>query len=283
MNLQQFFKHFRFILLAIVCLIGADLERKLNCYYDTTDSYTLWPSNARSTTNQIDFSADFESDNHNFTGTPEEKSEVKTFRIRRSLNFDFIPLEILSEFPNLNGLAVEFSKLPTLKAGLFKPELEKLEYLHLGYNEVEVIEPKAFQYLVKLKFISFYENKLKALPHRLFKNNPDLVYINFEENQINSIHPNFFDGLASLKMVEFGSRNLCIRINVGCGNCSDIQSDLKTELKKCFGDNEKDTSSSTSTFNQDHRFRFFFVVAALQFIIVFFIVYSDISDPLHLF
>ncbi len=235
--------------------------RELKCYYDTTDLYTLWPSNDRCTTNQIDFSADFEPELHSFTGSPEEKSEVKTFRTRRSPNFDFIPLEILSEFPNLNGLAVEFSKLPTLKAGLFKPELEKLEYLHLGYNEVEVIEPKAFQYLIKLKWVSFYENKLKALPHKLFKNNPDLVYINFEENQINSIQPNFFDGLASLKMVEFGSRNRCIRINIGCGNCSDIQSDLKRELKKCFGVNEKDTSSSTSSSNQEHRFQFFFVVS----------------------
>jgi Leucine-rich repeat (LRR) protein len=181
-----------------------------------------------------DYSAEFESEKHSFTGTPEQKSEVKTFRASRSPNFDFIPLEILSEFPNLNGLAVEFSKLPTLKARLFKSELEKLEYLHLGYNEVEVIEPSAFQYLVKLKFISFYENKLKALPHRLFGNNPDLEFVGLHNNKINSIQPNFFDGLASLKMVKFEFGNRCIRINVGCRICSNIQSDLKTELKKCF-------------------------------------------------
>ncbi len=87
----------------------------------------------------VDYSADFESEKHSFTGTPEEKSEVKTFRASRSPNFDFIPLEILTEFPNLNGLAVEFSKLPTLKAGLFKPELEKLEYLHLGYKRLSIL------------------------------------------------------------------------------------------------------------------------------------------------
>jgi hypothetical protein len=195
----------------------------------------------------VDFSADFESEKHSFTGTSEEKSEVKTFRTRRSPNFDFIPLEILIEFPNLNGLVVEFSKLPTLKAGLFKPELEKLEYLHIGYNEIEVIEPSAFQYLVKLKFISFYENKLTTLPDRLFENNPDLLFIGLDNNKINSINPNFFDGLDNLKMVKFEFGNRCIRINVGCRTCSDIQSDLKTELKKCFGNFAKDNQDVISS------------------------------------
>jgi Leucine-rich repeat (LRR) protein len=123
--------------------------------------------------------------------------------------------------------------LPTVKSGLFKAELNKIEYLFLVSNQIEVIEPKAFEHLNKLKWIALRANKIQTLSYRLFKNHPDLKYISLEHNQINAIHPNFFDGLSKLKQIDL-AWNVCVRTNIGCKNCTITQEELKSGLQECF-------------------------------------------------
>jgi hypothetical protein len=183
-------------------------------------------------TNQVYYSDRFEKDEHCFTGST-EKSESKTFLIYKSPKVDFIPLDILTEFPNLNGIILNFCILPTLKAGLFGEEFQKIEYLRFQFDKIKTVEPEALQYLVKLKLIDFNSNKIESLPQQLFKNNPNLVYIDFRKNKINSIHPNFYDGLSKLKFTELDG-NRCVDTKVGCVTCLVDQSELKEKLQGCF-------------------------------------------------
>jgi hypothetical protein len=219
-------------------MTGAAFGRQLQCEYDS-HSYPLRPSYKRCSTSQVDYSARFESEKHSFSDSSAQKSDVKAFEIWDSTQVDFIPLDILTEFPNLNGLGLCECNLPTLKSKLFKKELQKIEFLYLGLNKIEVIEAEAFQYLVKLKWIRLTDNKLQSLPYRLFVNNPGLNYINFSSNKINSIHPSVFDGLQKLKWLNF-NYNLCINDEIGCETCQITQSELNKNLQECFENCQND-------------------------------------------
>jgi hypothetical protein len=214
---------------------GAASGRELRCYYGK-GAEVLWPFHEYCYTSDEDYSAKFEAEKHTFTGTPSQKSEVKAFRMYYSPKVDFIPLDILTEFPNLNGMTIDECKLPTVKVGLFKQELQNIEFLMLIRSNVEVIEPKAFQYLIKLQWIRLWQNKLQTIPDQLFQNNPDLIYLDLEENKISSIVPNFFDGLNKFKRIDF-EKNYCVDEDIECrrGNCPITQSELKEKLQGCFG------------------------------------------------
>jgi Leucine-rich repeat (LRR) protein len=211
---------------------GAVSGRELQCVYKSRGDF-LWPSFQFCWINEVDFSANFEAEKHTFTGTPSQKSETKNFEISRAAQIDFIPRDILAGFPNLNGIGMEYCNLSTVKEGLFKEELQNIEYLWLAFNQIEVIEPKAFQYLVKLQWVSLYGNKIQALPDRIFQNNPDLIYIDLERNKISSIVPNFFDGLNKFKRIELVN-NVCVSTRIGCESCLITQAELKKKLRKCF-------------------------------------------------
>jgi hypothetical protein len=207
----------------------------------------LWPNIISCyTPHNTDFSARFESEKHSFslTGSSVSKSSINTFYIYVSPKLDFIPLDILTEFPNLNGLYIHNVNLPTLKAGLFKPELQRIEYLYLS-GTIESIEPQAFQYLINLKWVYLYGNKIQTLPHRLFKHNPDLIFIDLA-GKINSIHPSFFDGLNKLKLVVFSNNVGCIKDKIGCETCLITQSELRGKLQGCFENCSNGTACQTS-------------------------------------
>jgi hypothetical protein len=166
---------------------------------------------------------------------------IDAFWISRSTQLEFIPLDILTEFPNLSGLLIKYCYLPTVKSGLFKPELRKVVYLYLGQNRIEAIEPEAFQHLTELKWISLNGNILQTLSYKLFRNNPHLFYIDLRGNKINSIHPNFFDGLNKMKLIDL-ERNACITTKIGCETCLVTRTELRGKLRGCFGNCANDTN-----------------------------------------
>jgi hypothetical protein len=212
---------------------GAAIGRELRCDYKSGGGF-LWPSFQFCHILRSDFSAKFEAEKHTFTGTPSQKSDTKVVKIHWTDQVDFIPLDIVTEFPNLNGIAIEYANLSTVKEGFFKPELQVIEYLWLAFNQIEVIEPKALQYLTKLQWVSLYGNRIQALPNRIFQNSPDLIYLDLEDNQLSSIVPNFFDGLNKLKLIQF-RYNICIQDDIGCESCLITQSEIKEKIRGCFG------------------------------------------------
>jgi hypothetical protein len=78
--------------------------REIQCTYYVSTLDFFWPAHRFCFTFSVDYSAKFEAEKHSFSGSPSQKSEAKTFYIRESPQVDFIPSDILSEFPNLNGI-----------------------------------------------------------------------------------------------------------------------------------------------------------------------------------
>jgi hypothetical protein len=114
---------------------GAASVRELECTYVRWLALPFWPSHKYCSVRAVDFSAKFKKEKHSFSVSASLKSEVKTFEIR-SLRVDFIPLEIVDEFPNLNGIIIWGENLRTVKAGLFRAELNRIEYLWLDSRDV---------------------------------------------------------------------------------------------------------------------------------------------------
>jgi hypothetical protein len=107
-------------------MTGVASGRELDCTFEKL-SAPLWPSHRTCRTDSIDYSAKFQTEKHSFSGNSSKKSDTTTFRIKESPQVDFIPLDILTEFPSLNGLAINSGNLQTVKAGLFREELNQIE------------------------------------------------------------------------------------------------------------------------------------------------------------
>jgi hypothetical protein len=228
----------------VVASIGVITGRELECFY-LSDETTLWPEFHYCSLSRVDLSESFQSQLHSFTGSTSQKSEATAVWFDYSSKIDFIPKEILKEFPNLNGLLFKFSNLPVVKNDLFPPEFVVLEYFGLGWSQIVSIEPFAFKNLKNLKWFQLAGNKIQSLPFNLFQNNPKLIYLEFDENQINSISPNLLKNLNKLKVVNF-YRNQCVNKRFGCDWCSPI-SELDSGLSTCFQNCLKDPECATKS------------------------------------
>ncbi len=237
---------FRFFIAFLVLVsIGIITGRQLQCSYGT-DEAPLWPEFHRCKLYQVNLSKSYETQVHLFSGSNSQKSQATVVHFYESPQIDFIPKEILKEFPNLNGLIFDSCNLLVLKNELFSEDFVVLEYLHLSLNQIAYIEPLAFQNLKNLKWLALLWNKIQSLPFNLFQKNPKLIYLNSADNQINSISPNLLKNLNQLKYVDFWF-NQCVSRDFGCETCSISQSDLDSGLSECFQNCLKDPECVTKS------------------------------------
>jgi hypothetical protein len=200
---------------------GCVFSRELLCEYGT-NSYAMWPDLNHCKLSSVDLTEEYKTVAHSFTGAPGQKSAVTVVHFDKPLNIDFLPKQIVRDFPQLNEIVIENCDTFTIiKNELFTEDFGAIQYLDIESNQIETIEADAFQHLPKLKWIAFDENQVKSLPHQIFKNNPDLILILFVKNQINSITPDFFKNLNKLQSVDF-NENQCANTEFGCytGSCS---------------------------------------------------------------
>jgi hypothetical protein len=203
----------------------------------------------------MDFSENFKTVDHSFTGTPEQKSTTTAVYFHSSPNIDFLPKQIFDYFPNLNGILINgCTSFTTVKNGLFTEDFIPTEYLYLDYNNIETIEANAFQHLPKLKWICLAGNQIKSLPFQIFKNCPKIFAIWINNNQINSITPDFFKNLNKLQYINFNAENECIKRNFGCnsGSCSISQLELDSGLSTCYTNCLNDVQCASKSGKLDH-------------------------------
>jgi Leucine-rich repeat (LRR) protein len=115
---------------------------------------------------------------------------------------DFIDIEILKRFPNLNGLTFCGSNIPILK-NIFTVELKMIQYLSLWSKRIKVLEAHVFDELVELKWIDLAYNEIEEILHPIFAKNKKLEFIRLSFNKIRTLHPNLFDDLPKLEKVWF--------------------------------------------------------------------------------
>jgi hypothetical protein len=226
---------FRLYLFFLLTLSSPTSGRELTCDYDT-DTYAMWPKFNYCKVSSVDLSEGFKTVEQSFSGTPEQKAATSVVKFESLDRIDFLPKQILSDFPRLNGIIIENCKtFTTLRNDLFSEDFGAIQYLGFYKNQIATIEADAFQHLPNLKRINLSHNQLRSLPHQIFKNNSELAYIGIYGNKINSITPDFFQNLNELQYVDF-ENNQCIHREFGCVSryCSVSQSQLNSELADCY-------------------------------------------------
>jgi Leucine-rich repeat (LRR) protein len=203
----------------------------LTCRYLRMELY-LWPEYIYCQVVKADISE--EDVFVEFTGTEREKQETTAVQFLNCRRINFIPVEMFHEFPSLNGLSIELADIPILKNGLFIIECEKIEFLSLAYNEIEVIElePLAFKNLTRLLRINLEGNFIKSLKYRVFAYNLKLTYISFNLGSVEMINRKVFRNLKSLKFVGFGS-NKCIDDQIEC-HSENCNQEFNRKMLPCF-------------------------------------------------
>jgi hypothetical protein len=181
-------------------------------------------------------SENFKTEEHSFSGTPEQKAAVTIVVFYKPSQIDFLPTQILNDFPQLNGIIIAICEtFKIIRDNLFTEDFSAIQYLDLYSNKIETIEANAFQHLPKLKWIQLAGNQLRSLPHQIFRTNPELIGIELHGNKINSITPDFFKNLNKLQRVD-PNPNPCIKEEFGCysGSCSVSQEELDIGFSTCY-------------------------------------------------
>ncbi len=207
--------------------------RQLQCTYQDSGSWGYWPNYDECRLFNVDLSKNYKTESHSFSGSSSQKSGAMGVTFYSSNVVEFIPKEIIHEFPNLVSFVVWESNAPIIKTDFFSKNFVNLQFLNFWNSKVEFIESEAFSELVNLKQIYVGSNQLKALKFRLFQKNLKLEIVRFESNKIVMMNPNLFEGLENLKFVIFYS-NQCVSKRFGCETCTVSQTELKSGLTTCF-------------------------------------------------
>jgi Leucine-rich repeat (LRR) protein len=242
------FSQFLLLLLFIICC-GASGPKTLDCSFETMSEAEHQVCEVSNVNLSGNHSETFE-----FSGTPEEKTQTKALwfvwspddvpaEVEYTNEVDFVPPEIFQEFSSLNGLAIQYHKIPVLKNGLFTSEFRQLEFLYLGGTEIAEIESEAFKELVNLKWLKLWNNKIKAINLPIFKFNSKLIYVSFNSNQISKLNPTIFDGLSELKKIDF-DMNECYSAELEAKRDSLTSCELDKPFSKCFENCRSDPDCS---------------------------------------
>jgi hypothetical protein len=211
---------------------------KLICRYDA-DYLTLWPTHRRCVVSNHNFSSFARNERFSFTGSMKEKNEATVVYFYSSPSIDFIPLEILTEFPNLNGIRIYGSNIPTLEEGFFTKDFKDILYLSLGTNKINQIEENALINLQELKWVDLERNQIESIKTNIFIKSLKLKYIFLRYNNIKMINPQLFLNLNDLVEVWLDN-NECTDSDFGGSDESLtlMNDNLKNCHTNCLNDDE---------------------------------------------
>jgi Leucine-rich repeat (LRR) protein len=192
----------------------------------------LWPTFKYCALRNKDFPATVKLEKFSFSGSIENKIDTTAVFLFKSLTIDFIPSEILNEFPNLNGFLISGSNIPTLKEKFFTKQFKIIENLYLYDNKIKQIKKEALINLPELRWIYLSFNQIKSIKRNIFKNNQKLEFIELRSNEIKMIHPKLFVNLLHLIEVWLDV-NDCVNLRFGGPSASALPS-MNGFLKNCF-------------------------------------------------
>jgi hypothetical protein len=226
--------------------------RELNCSYESKCVNEQWCHYRSCQVTSYDFLQKDKLERHSFSGSVEKKLQTNTLNIDNSPSIvEFIPTDMFSEFPNLNGLDIGNSYLPVIKADLFPKTCQRLEYLFLGRLNISSIEPNAFNFLINLKWLRLVANNIKSLPYEYFRNNLNLIYVDLDKNRIENVNVNLFKNLKKLQVLDLKA-NKCVAKVIGCETCLVSQAELDKELSECHSSCLEDAICLTNSVKALH-------------------------------
>jgi Leucine-rich repeat (LRR) protein len=147
---------------------------------------------------------------------------------------DFIPTQIIKEFPSLNRLEVILSYIPVLTNYHFTFEFSKIKYLSLKYNQIKSIESEALRHLTKLVYVELSFNDIETIKANIFKDNRKLEIVFLNNNKIKMLNTNLFHGLKNLAVLNLKENECVNKLNAfGFQN-------FKSELSTCYANCESE-------------------------------------------
>ncbi len=188
------------------------------------DAFDRWPKHLQCRFDKLSFKNGIH-EKIEFSVTEQQKRDTTEVSFTDCPVLDFIDLEILKRFPNLNGLTFCHSNIPIPK-NIFTVELKLIQYLGIDRNKIKVLEAHVFDELVELKWIYLKNNEIEEILHPIFAKNKKLEFIFLNGNKIQSLHPNLFDGLPKLEDVRF-SGNPTINKDFDQSNMKMLREELK--------------------------------------------------------
>ncbi|CRK90957.1 CLUMA_CG004646, isoform A [Clunio marinus] len=127
---------------------------------------------------------------------------VEVLRIEHeSLLVKFIPGGIADSFENIKAIRILNTSIDELFSGDFK-NLNDLEYLYLGFNQIDTIHKNVFQDLHKVNYLNLDNNKLLYIGSDWFKCLTNLNELYLRGNQIEMLSSKAFYTLSNLKLLN---------------------------------------------------------------------------------
>lgn len=133
--------------------------------------------------------------------------------------FSELPEDLFSDLTNLIYLDLKSNKL-NLNPKIFA-KLKNLEFLELGYNNIQILEKGVFKNQNKLKLLNLWSNNLKNLTKESFEGVSSLVELDLSSNDIDSFEADVFSTLPNL-----------INLNLNANHFKSLPENL-------FGNNKK--------------------------------------------
>jgi Leucine-rich repeat (LRR) protein len=206
-------------------------KKILNCEYEVANRKL---GTKRCIIQNADFSLQTQNEKFSFTGSEEDKAQTTGIEFKNCQNtVDYLPEEIISEFPKLVELVIRSSNIPVLRNTFFTDAFKKLEYIDLENNKIKTVEDRVFDKLVIAKYINLGKNEIETISSPIFSNNLELRNIFLNNNKIKSVIPDLFKNLNQLQILDFES-NECASFQID-GIFSEFSHEkLNEELSKCF-------------------------------------------------
>lgn len=119
--------------------------------------------------------------------------------------FSDLPSDLFNNLTKVSWVTIRVIGIQ-LPADLFKP-LENLEFLELGHNKMNSLEPGLLRNNRKLQRLNLWGNNLRSLNKEAFKGLENLQELDLSANGMESIEPDLFAYLGNLTHLNLGSNN----------------------------------------------------------------------------
>nr|UOF73992.1 protein toll [Prodiamesa olivacea] len=122
--------------------------------------------------------------------------------------FKELPSDLFVNMTKLSWIRIRVSHIQ-LPADIFAP-LENLEYLELGFNKLQTLEPGFLHNQRKLKQLNLWGNSLRNLDKDVFKGLDNVQELDLSANGMESLEPDFLTHLMNLTEINLSSNRFAM-------------------------------------------------------------------------
>lgn len=124
------------------------------------------------------------------------------------LDVALLPGNLTEFFPYLKALQVKSCHLKNLTRST---ELNRLQKLYLGFNDIDEIPVVYFWNFCKLRVLSLFSNQISAIPKMAFRDLKSLEKLSLSQNRLTFLHPYLLECTPKLISIDLDG-NLLTRI-----------------------------------------------------------------------